>query len=148
MTDRLQRTIATDILIDAPIDDVWRSLTDYAGYSRWNPYLVRVEGAPVAGTQIVAHAVDAKGHETVLDVDVRLVTPYTMHWVGGLPDRAEFEGDHWFELRPVGSGTRLAHVEHFTGSRMPGILDAFAETITDNFERMNLALKRLCESPR
>jgi len=140
-----RRSICTTILIHAPIDHVWQVLTDYASYADWNPYLVLVEGAARSGTSIVAQAVDAQGNATMLDVKVRRAHPYAMNWVGGLPDRTAFEGDHWLTLEDDHGRTRLQHVEHFTGSQMPAILDQYAESIRDNFERMNSALKAFCE---
>jgi carbon monoxide dehydrogenase subunit G len=42
--------IETDIAIDAPPDTVWAVLTDFAGYHRWKPYVLSVEGGLEPGS--------------------------------------------------------------------------------------------------
>lgn len=51
--------------IDAPIEVVWRVLTDVAAYPAWNPFVVRVDG-PVAslGDRFVLHVRWADGGAT------------------------------------------------------------------------------------
>jgi hypothetical protein len=143
----MSETIETEILIAAPVDAVWAALTDYGGYPDWNPYIVRIDGAPVAGSAITVHSRPMPGGDVMAaPVDVVAVAPWTMRWEGGLPDRAQFKGDHWFVLETTPEGTRLRHFEHFTGSRAVEILAAYRAVITANFERFNTALKARAES--
>jgi hypothetical protein len=122
-------------------------LTDLAAYEGWNPYLVRVEGEPRAGSQIAVHARPAPDGDVVVQmVDVISAEPYAMRWEGGLPDRTVFKGDHWWVLEPLDAGTRLRHFEHFSGSAAAKLLAAHRASIAANFERFNAALKRVAEA--
>ena len=46
------REIATEIEIEGSARDVWDALADFAAYPRWNPFLLKVNGAPNAGERI------------------------------------------------------------------------------------------------
>lgn len=138
--------IETDVRIGAPREHVWAVLTDYAGYARWNPYLVRVEGAARAGSELRVTSVPAPGAPAMTaDVDVLAVAPFTMRWEGGMPDRSRFRGDHWWVLEADGDATRLRHFEHFTGTDAAGILEAHGARIRANFAIFNAALKAEAE---
>ena len=69
-----------------------------------------------------------------------------MRWQGGLPDRAQFKGDHFFALEALGPArTRLHHYETFTGTLVGDIIVPREAEIRDNFERMNAGLRAFCE---
>jgi hypothetical protein len=147
--DAANHEIITSIGIDAPIDVVWQKLTDFAGYSDWNPYLIRVEGMAEAGTTITVHQVPRPGADIIVaPADVVEIAPYNMRWIGGLPDRAEFKGDHRFELTEAQSGVNFIHHEQFSGRQADTILAAYGAIIRDNFERFNRALKAACEEAK
>ncbi len=139
--------ITTQIDIEAPIDGVWETLTDLDGYEHWNPYLVKIEGQCSADEIITVHSVSEPGAERmVLPVLIRSVEPYKMRWEGGLPDREQFCGDHWFELSDEKEGvTRLNQYEAFTGTLAKNIITAHGAAIEANFGRFNAALKIYCE---
>ncbi len=145
----VRRRIETCIDVAAPIERVREVLADGAGYPDWNPYLVRIDGEIAAGGEIVAHGRGADGSEMAMPVEVRSMDSCSMCWEGGLPDRRLFRGDHRFELEVLGPGrTRLHHFENFTGSLVGQIVEAHADTIRANFERMNEGLRRYCEGRR
>lgn len=140
-------SIETSIVIAAPIDCVWSVLTALDRYADWNPYLVRIEGNAVAGTTITVHSVTVPGGDLIVaPVSVVSVEPYVMRWEGGLPDRGQFKGDHWFVLNEEKGNTRFDHFEHFSGALEAAILAAHGETIRTNFLRFNDALKAHTES--
>jgi hypothetical protein len=140
-------TIATDIVITAPPERVWSVLIDFAGYTDWNPYLVRIDGDAVAGGTITVHAVNRPGAEPMTQpVDVVAVAFPEMAWEGGMADRGLWKGDHRFRVAAHTLGTRFDHFEHFSGSEAARLLDAYGDVIRDNFIRFNMALKRRCEA--
>ncbi len=141
-------TIETEARIAATRERVWAVLTDYAGYARWNPYLVAVEGEARGGALLTVTSVPAPGAPAMTaPVDVVSVEPFTMRWEGGMPDRARFRGDHWWVLEAEGDATRLRHFEHFTGSEAAAILGAYGDRIRANFNIFNAALKAAAEHP-
>jgi hypothetical protein len=139
--------IETQVALAVPIETAWRALIDLPAYERWNPYLTRIEGEAVGGAAIRVHAsVPGRAEPLIQDVQVLEVAPYAMRWEGGLPDRAQFRGDHWFVLARVGEHCTLDHFEEFDGALAPAILAQHGETIRANFERFNAALKTYLES--
>lgn len=147
----MTETIETEIEIAAAPEVVWKALTDYAGYGEWNPYLIRIEGELLAGSTIIVHSKPAPDRDVMVQpVDVVfLEAPRAMRWEGGMPDREQFKGDHWWVLEVLDEGsTRLRHFEHFSGALAPQILTAYGEAIRANFIRFNEALKAHVESLR
>lgn len=144
------KTIATEIRIACEVERVWAVLTDFAAYARWNPYLVCVEGEARAGAILSVHALGDGATATVAQrIDVVSAAPYCMRWQGGAADRAEFAGDHWFELESAGPlETLFKHYEHFTGARIVEFGPQHEVRVTRNFQRFNEALKAHCEGQR
>ncbi len=144
------RTIATEISIARDITDVWAVLVDFAAYGQWNPYIVRIVGEGRVGSTITVHAVrNEKQPALAQEIDLVSIAPYAMRWQGGLPDRSEFAGDHWFVLEPTAPGeTRFKHYEHFSGSRVAQFGAEHEVAVAKNFQRFNRALKARCEGGR
>ncbi len=142
--------IDTGIRIAVPIDRVWDILVAYDRYGDWNPYIVRIDGKAVAGTAIEVHSTGMPGGSpTAAPVDVVSVEPYRMRWEGGLADRSQFRGDHFFDLTAVDPiTTHFRHYERFSGTLARRILDAHGGLIEANFVRFNTALQRHAERPR
>ena len=111
MTDTA-RTIDTEIHIDAPVDVVWRALTDLESYAAWNPYLFRIEGKALAGETIRVHSrPDVSADPMVQEISVISAAPYSMCWEGGLPDKSLLRGEHWFLLSESPPGK--THLRHY-----------------------------------
>ena len=139
----MTESIETEIRIEAPPERVWAALTDYRSYGGWNPYVFRIDGDPVPGSTVTVHASPAPGADPIVQpIRVVAVEPRgVMRWEGGLPDRSQFLGDHWWILEGEGEATRLRHFEHFSGALAPAILDQHGDLIRRNFIRFNEALK-------
>lgn len=144
------RTIATEIHIAQGIENVWAVLVDFATYGEWNPYIVHIDGEARSGSVIAVHAVRSERQVALVQkIDLVSVDPYAMRWQGGLSDRSEFAGDHWFVLESAGPGeTLFRHYEHFSGSRVPQFTLADELAVLRSFERFNRALKARCDGGR
>jgi hypothetical protein len=142
----VRRRIDTEIEIAAPLERVWRVLTDAPGYGDWNPYIVKIDGELCTGGEVLAHGRSVDGREMPMPVEIESVERPAMRWRGGLPDRTLFAGDHFFELEALAEDrTRLHHYENFTGSLIEAIVEQRGSTIRSNFERMNEGLRDYCE---
>jgi hypothetical protein len=141
--------IATQIDIAAPIARVWQLLIDLDGYAGWNSYLVKVTGVADAGAIIRVHAA-ASPDGGIIEQDVAVLEAAfpVMRWEGGLPDKAQFRGDHRFELVAHGDGCRFLHSEDFTGTLAATIIAAHGARIAANFAIFNQCLKAAAESTR
>jgi hypothetical protein len=137
--------IDTSIMICAPMDVVWATLTDYASYVGWNPYIIRIDGAATADPVIHVWTDESAGG---LDYDVTvlaLTAPTRMVWAGTDNDPAVFDGTHVWDLTPVRAGTLVRQHEQFRGANAPAVLNKFGEGILHNFERFNEALRTEAE---
>ena len=48
----MSKIITTHLTVSAPVDDVWETLTDLAGYRTWNPFIIAAAGAITVGKRL------------------------------------------------------------------------------------------------
>jgi hypothetical protein len=48
----MSKVITSHVTIDAPVDAVWRTLTDLAAYSQWNPFITSAAGTVRRGERL------------------------------------------------------------------------------------------------
>lgn len=46
------KTIQTEVLIQAPVDLVWKTLTNFSDYSNWNPFIRQIKGTATLGAKL------------------------------------------------------------------------------------------------
>jgi hypothetical protein len=150
---------ATSVDIAAPIDLVWRVMTDLPRYPEWNPFVVDIK--PVAGAFSVGSpiALTVKwgrgGGASTIEVVDRLDAPAAggdsisralmeYRFVGWLPRLALVRGSRQqtLEQRP-GGPTTYSTSESFRGLLARGVPLA---KVQDGFERHARALKARAES--
>jgi uncharacterized protein YndB with AHSA1/START domain len=131
----------TSVPIAAPVEAVWRALTDSSGYADWNPEILRVDGVMAPGARIKARVKVQGGAIRTLGLRVtRFEAPTTLEWTGGLPFGL-FVGRRTFVLQPHDAGTRFTMRLSMTGplarliltslgDRQPDI-DAFSAALRD-----------------
>jgi uncharacterized protein YndB with AHSA1/START domain len=76
----------TRATIRAAPEKFWEILTDAAGYSKWNPEIVGIEGRMALGERIRARVKVGSG--AIRTVPLRVTgfeAPSRMEWTGGLP---------------------------------------------------------------
>jgi phytanoyl-CoA hydroxylase len=141
--------IDTSVVIQAPVDVVWATLTDYASYADWNPYVVRADGAAEAGARVAVRTYPTVGDpaegvtgELEYGIEVTVLEPLVrMGWVGADGDPALFHGDHLWEMVADGGATVVRHHERFSGSKAETILAKHGAGIRHDFGRFNAALR-------
>jgi hypothetical protein len=155
MTPHAEATVE----IDAPIDLVWKVMTDAARYGEWNPFVVELKpdgGALAVGGKIALRVRWGRGGgaETIEQV-TRLEAPspdvsgarrsiMEYEYLGWLPRLALVRGSRLqvLEQRP-GKPTIYRTSETFTGLLARGVPLA---KVQDGFERHARALKQRAES--
>ncbi|MCX4905847.1 SRPBCC domain-containing protein [Streptomyces sp. NBC_00878] len=138
-------TAVTDIA--SPPEDVWRELTDFAGYAQWHPPL-RFVGVPTVilpGTRLRAQVSLGTGNDeeygfTVLHYEA----PRRLTWEGGIPD--VLIGRHSFVLEPRDGGTRFTESEEFTGTAAVETVETARSRMEEDYASYGRALKRRLES--
>lgn len=135
----------TEVVIAAPVEEVWRILTDFGAYSEWNPLITKIAGEARPGCTLEVEISLPEGNSSTFRPAVLVVTPNReLRWRGKLGFPWLFQGEHFFKLEPSGSGTRFIHGEHFSGV----LVKFMGRTLTQTargFVYMNQALKRHAE---
>ncbi len=144
-TSITQRTIQTEVTINASASEVWQVLTDFDAYPQWNPFIRRVTGAARPGEQLMIE-LNSSGRTTTIQPTILVVQPEReLRWIGRLFVPGVFDGEHSFVIEPQGENrVHLVQSETFRGVLVP-----FSGAILNNTERsfreMNQALKERAE---
>lgn len=111
-SDRVEKRID----LKAPVDRVWRAITDHESFGRW--FGVALEGPFELGVITRGHITHPGYEHLVWESRVDLIEPerrFVMTWVPYAEPQASFaEGIHTqvsFTLTPIDTGTRLEIVE-------------------------------------
>jgi hypothetical protein len=143
----MARSIETTIDINAPIEEVWRILTDLPHYGEWNPLVVRAAGPLTVGKRLaVAVQLPGRGPMSFTPILVALVPQQEFRWLGTFVVPGLFTGEHSFRLISQSHGTTLfIHSERFTGILPPLMGGQWYERVRQGFESMNQAMKERAE---
>jgi hypothetical protein len=137
------RELRTEIEIDASVERVWAALTDFASFPHWNPFIRRIDGAPVVGSRLDVW-IGASGTRGMrFRPTVRAVAPNReLRWLGSLGIRGLFDGEHIFELTPLAPDrARFVQRERFRGVLVPLFARSLERDARRGFEEMNRALR-------
>src|SRR5262245_39374030 len=107
--------------IDAPAEQVWQTLADFAAYPEWNPFVRAISGEMVPGRTIAVQLGLGSGRPmTIKPVLLTFEAPRELRWRGSLLVPGIFDGEHRFTVERMGPRrSRLVHAEHFTGLLIP-----------------------------
>ena len=141
------RNISHTIDIDAAPEKVWEELTDTGSYGDWNPFVRRVDGPLEEGARLQVEIEPPGGRRMAFKPTVLAARPAReLRWLGNLVVPGLFDGEHRFEIEPLGGGrSRLTQSERFSGL----LVRPFGGTLEKTrrgFEAMNLALKARVEA--
>ena len=137
------KELRTEIEIAAPPERVWAALMDFPSFPEWNPFIRHIQGTPAVGSRLEV-TLGASGMKPMtFRPRVKNVLPNReLRWLGrvGLP--RIFDGEHIFELLPLGPNrTRFVQRERFRGLFVPFLAKSLDRDARRGFEEMNRALK-------
>lgn len=141
------KEIRTQIQINASAEKIWNTLTDFAKYPDWNPFIKSLNGDLKVGSQLEVlitppHAKGMTFKPLVLSVEKNK----TFRWKGKLFIKGLFDGEHIFEIEDNKNGScNFIHREQFNGILVPLMKDMLDNNTRHGFESMNQALKKRCE---
>ena len=137
------------IEIAAPPERVWEILTAFAAYPDWNPFIRHIRGDLIEGGQITADLrPPGSAGMTIRPVLLAVNPPRELWWRGRLFMRGLFDGDHVFEIRPLGAhGSLFIQHEYFSGLLLPLLEPMLKRDTARGFFEMNEALKIRAEQP-
>ena len=142
----MNKSIRTEIIINASKERVWEVLTDFGSYPQWNPFIISIAGTQAKGSKLAVTLLNGK-KEFAMKPNVLSVVPNQyFDWVGHLFIKGLFDGHHSFEIEELSpTQVRFIHVEHFSGILSGMILRSIADDTRNNFIKMNNALKEQAE---
>ena len=137
------------IIIDASAEEVWKVLIDLKSWEEWNPFIVKSEGLPNAGTHIKNTMIN-DGKEYIFKPKVLKVDEHKEFvWKGKLFVGGLFDGRHGFRIEEIGPNqVRFINYENFSGILSKMILKKIKAATEANFNKMNEALKLRVEGHR
>lgn len=137
----MARNIETSVVLDASIDEVWKALSEFDSYHRWNPR-VQFSGTPYRGAT-VKMAVRLFGIRIKVPVLIEaFAEKQHLQWRGGIPGL--ITGSHYFNLREFEDDkrlTRLTQGENFDGVFVPLLLPFLSKELGSLYESINSALQ-------
>ncbi|ADU65011.1 SRPBCC domain-containing protein [Desulfurispirillum indicum] len=135
--------ITTEMTLPAPLPTVWQAITDFAAYSRWNPFITEIQGEPTTGARLRITLQQPNG-TSPMRFSPRILLcerEQELTWQGRFLLPGILTGVHSFRLEHDSDGqTHLVHREVFTGILVPFFKRAMAESTRTGFELMNDAL--------
>ncbi len=138
--------ISVETRIEAPAQVVWATLTDFASYPDWNPFLRKFVGDLAVGSKVeVVTQPDGSNPTTNHSTIVELDPGKSFGWVGHILVRGIFDVHHHFELRQDGGATVLSQSESFEGLLVP-VLKGTLAGVERGFRKMNELIKQRAEA--
>jgi|GEM_PF-1354770 len=133
----INKSVHTELVIPAAPEEIWPVLTDAAGYSAWNPVLVRAEGTFMKDAEITYLYRDPDGKESeIVSTVTKFLPNRELSQHGGMTGIITF--DHTYLLEAVEGGTRVTQKESYFGVWVP-FWDA--DAMEPAYARANEALK-------
>lgn len=141
------RVIEASIVIDAPLEDVWRTLSAGSHYADWNPFITDVTGDLQVGNRPALRIAPPGKKAMTFRPRITAASPTAgLRWEGRLLLPGLCDATHEFFLHAESSTrTRLTQRESFRGILIP-MLGSMLEPTKNGFIAMNEALRRRVES--
>jgi hypothetical protein len=137
------KSFSTRIEIEAPVDKIWRILTDLPRWAQWNSTVERTVGNVERGAKVTVFVKQSPGRAFPLRVS-ELDAPRRMVWTGGMP-LGLFTGTRVYELSTTAaSKTFFSMREDYTGP-LAGLIGKFIPDLQPAFDEFAQCLKREAE---
>jgi hypothetical protein len=139
-------SVRSEAEIKAPIDHVWRILTNMDGYDDWNPFTPKVETTLEIGDPIHL-CVRLVGKITLNWVETMTRNqPYTLGWGMDLGSPLLLHAERIQVLTPIDEGsTHYMTEDCFTGWLHPVALGLFGRSMERGFHDCGVGLKKAAE---
>lgn len=141
------RSMKTEILIDAPSDEVWNVLMNHEAYPEWNPFITKISGSTKPGNYLET-TLQTDGNDPMDFKPLVLKNQFSQEfrWKGKLGIKGIFDGEHYFILKETTPNqTRFIQGENFTGLFSGLLMKMIGEDTKAGFISMNKALKTRAE---
>jgi hypothetical protein len=139
--------INNQVQINAPVDQVWKVLTDFDRFHEWNPVIRRVEGDLAVGRPVVMTVNSPTGERQWRLRISRLDAGREFAWRFSERHPLLYRGEHTFWVGPIDEHTtRYIDRETFQGFLVPSRRHALGTQTKAGMVAMGDALKRRVET--
>ena len=138
-----------EVEIGAPRERVWAELTDFAGFSQWNPFITHLSGKLAVAARLSTTYSFPDGGETRIHPEIVVLhPPRELRWRSRwwLPSILSVEY-FWLLAETPGGATRFAQGENLSGLAVK-YLGQQHTRMARAMVAMNQALKQRAESAR
>lgn len=143
----MNKSIQTEIIINASKEKVWNILTDLDQYTEWNPFIICSKGRLAKGERLTNTLLNGSKRIVFKPKVVSVVPHQYFDWLGSLFIKGLFDGHHYFEIDELAPDqVKLTQGEHFSGVLSSYILKKIGEDTRSNFIKMNAAVKQRAEA--
>ncbi len=140
--------IKTEIVIEANLENVWKTLTNFNDYKNWNSFITDISGSLTEGSVLSVH-INPPGEkpDKFMPRLLKVAEPVELRWVGVFMFPLLFRGEHYFQLKKISQDkTLFIHGEIFTGLLIPFAAKKLTGNVKKGFEKMNIDLAKKCTS--
>ncbi len=135
--------LRTEIEIDAPVERVWEVLTDFDRFPEWNPFIRQIRGNMRVGSRLEVF-IGASGTQGMRfrPTVMKVVPNRELRWLGRLGLPRLFDGEHIFQIDPLGPmRARFIQRERFRSLLVPLLARSLNRDARRGFDEMNRALR-------
>lgn len=100
------KNLHTEIVINAPLNIIWKHLTDFDKHSEWNPFIKSISGSISVGSRL-AVTIQPPGQNAMDFTPELLVVKENeeLRWLGRVFMPKLFDGEHYFILEGNSNGS-------------------------------------------
>lgn len=136
------KEIKTSVEISASPEIIWKILTDFQEYGKWNPFITKISGEQRKGGLLEITAGGLAFKPKLLKYD----QPKEIRWLGKLFFKGLFDGEHSFQIIGHNNGScTFLHEEKFNGILVGLLAKKLDKETKSGFIEMNNKLKELAE---
>ena len=142
------RELKAEIQISAPIDMVWKVVTDFDHWKDWNPMVNQASGSASVRSKlsITMRGADSQDAMKYQPIILEVNPPKSFRWRATMMSGVMFTNDRVFELKEQNGGTVFTNKEEFRGLMVPLFWNKMNQFVVPMLEKMNTALKNKMES--
>lgn len=140
--------ISTEIEIEAPPEEVWEVLVKVDAWPAWNKTVAKASGNASLGSEL---DLTMFANDGVSDgprykpVIVKLDPPALLEWRATMISGFVFTNDKVLELKQTATGTKLIHIERFSGMLVPLFGGKMQDGVPPILNTLNTSVKALVE---
>lgn len=144
----MKEQIEVQITINAPVEVIWKVLSDFKSYPQWSPTIAEFYGEPQVGkrTKVLLIQPGSTGIK-MNPIFLKIAENKELRWKGSLFVKGLFDGEHYFLIKRISQNqSQIIQGECFSGLLIPFLKKMIHGNTKKGFELFNKALKERVES--